>query len=131
MCMQQVILILTNLKYIGLIFKRQRNNMFINLAYKIIISQSSPFYKNIMVSQTFVTRAQSLRVSSVSENGLHAFCLIWIYSLLNVHSVLYVFSNPQFLKRKPWLNWKIYFNWFSWKPLYLLHENMYNLINSK
>lgn len=49
--------------------------MFINLAYKIIISQSSP-YKNIMVSQTFVTRAQSLRVSSVSENGLHAFCLI-------------------------------------------------------
>lgn len=105
--------------------------MFINLAYKIIISQSSPFYKNIMVSQTFVTRAQSLRVSSVSENGLHAFCLIWIYSLLNVHSVLYVFSNPQFLKRKPWLNWKIYFNWFSWKPLYLLHENMYNLINSK
>lgn len=105
--------------------------MFINLAYKIIISQSSPFYKNIMVSQTFVTRAQSLRVSSVSENGLHAFCLIWIYSLLNVHSVFYVFSNPQFLKRKPWLNWKIYFNWFSWKPLYLLHENMYNLINSK
>lgn len=105
--------------------------MFINLAYKIIISQSSPFYKNIMVSQTVVTRAQSLRVSSVSENGLHAFCLIWIYSLLNVHSVLYVFSNPKFLKRKPWLNWKIYFNWFSWKPLYLLHENMYNLINSK
>lgn len=50
--------------------------MFINLAYKIIISQSSPFYKNIMVSQTFVTRAQSLRVSSVSENGLHAFCSI-------------------------------------------------------